>query len=137
MEGIGPTIAEAVREWCSEEWHREVVEKWRRGGVRLTDAGRDPGGPTVDPTLAGATIVITGSLDGFTRDSAAEAVTQRGGKVASSVSRRTTLVVAGENAGSKLDKAHELGIPVIGPAAFPALLAEGVEAALNHAGSGG
>lgn len=137
VDGIGPTIAEAVREWCSEDWHRDVIEKWRRGGVRLTDAGRDADGPPVDATLAGATIVITGSLEGFTRDSAAEAVTLRGGKVASSVSRRTTLVVAGENAGSKLDKAHELGIPVVGPAAFPALLAEGVEAALTQAGSGG
>lgn len=137
VDGIGPTIAEAVREWCSEGWHRDVVDKWRRGGVRLTDAGQDSGGPLVDPTLAGATIVITGSLEGFTRDSAAEAVTRRGGKVASSVSRRTTLVVAGENAGSKLDKARELGIPVVGPVAFPALLTEGVEAALTHAGSDG
>jgi DNA ligase (NAD+) len=136
VDGIGPTIAEAVREWCSEDWHRDVVEKWRRGGVRMTDEARGSGASPVELTLAGATIVITGSLEGFTRDSAAEAVTLRGGKVASSVSRKTTVVVAGENAGSKLDKARELGIPVVGPAAIPALLAEGVEAALAHAGSG-
>ncbi len=136
VDGIGPTIAEAVREWCSVDWHRDVVEKWRRGGVLLTDIGRDSGASSVAPTLSGATIVITGSLEGITRDSAAEAVVLRGGKVSSSVSRKTTLVVAGENAGSKLDRARELAIPIVGPAAFPTLLAEGVEAALSHAGSG-
>ena len=82
--------------------------------------------------LAAITVVITGSLDGFTRDSAAAAVTDLGGKVASSVSKKTQLVVAGENAGSKLDKALSLGVPVVGLDGFTALLATGLDAALTH-----
>jgi DNA ligase (NAD+) len=128
VDGIGGTIAEAVHDWFAEDWHRDVVDKWRRGGVRMADEVVDPG----ELPLAGATIVITGSLEGFTRDSAAAAVTDRGGKVASSVSKKTTLVVAGENAGSKLDKARDLGIPVVGLPGFTALLADGVDAALSH-----
>ena len=124
-EGVGAIIAEAVREWFAEDWHRDIVDKWRRGGVRMEDdvaaAGEQP--------LAGITVVITGSLDGYTRDSAAAAVTDRGGKVAGSVSKKTDLVVAGENAGSKLDKAVSLGVPVVGDEGFAALLADGLEAA--------
>jgi DNA ligase (NAD+) len=127
-EGVGGIIAEAVRDWFDVDWHREVVEKWRRGGVRMADdfvaVGPQP--------LAGITVVITGSLDGFTRDSAAAAVTDRGGKVASSVSKKTDLVVAGDNAGSKFDKAVSLGVPIVGPDGFAALLADGLESALTH-----
>ncbi len=130
VEGIGPTIAEAVHEWFAEDWHRAVVDKWRRGGVRMADEVR----PAGEQPLAGVTVVITGSLEGYTRDSAAEAVTSRGGKVAGSVSKRTDLLIAGENAGSKLDKATSLGVPVVGPAGFAALLDQGVEAALALAG---
>jgi len=132
VDGIGGTIAEAVHDWFAEDWHRDVVDKWRRGGVRMADEVVDPG----SLPLAGATIVITGSLEGFTRDSAAAAVTDRGGKVASSVSKKTTLVVAGENAGSKLDKARDLGIPVIGLPGFTVLLSDGVDAALSHVQEG-
>ena len=82
--------------------------------------------------LDGITVVITGSLEGYTRDSAAAAVTDLGGKVASSVSRKTQLVVAGDNAGSKLDKAVSLGVPVVGLDGFTALLADGLDAALEH-----
>lgn len=131
VEGIGPTIAEAVHEWFAEDWHRAVVEKWRRGGVRMVDdvvpAGEQP--------LLGVTVVITGSLEGFTRDSAAQAVTDLGGKVAGSVSKKTDLLVAGDNAGSKLDKAISLGVPVVGPVGFAALLEQGLAAALSHAGA--
>ena len=127
-EGVGAVIAEAVREWFEVDWHREVVDKWRRGGVSLSDAAA-PAGPQ---PLTGVTVVITGSLEGFTRDGATQAVTDLGGKAASSVSKKTDLVVAGENAGSKLDKAQALGIPVVGLDGFRALLTDGLDAALTH-----
>ncbi len=128
VDGIGPAIAEAVHEWFAEDWHRDIVDKWRRGGVRMADEVIDIG----EQPLADLTVVITGSLDGFTRESAAQAVTDLGGKVAGSVSKKTQLLVAGENAGSKLDKARSLGVPVVGADGFAALLAEGLEAALSH-----
>ena len=127
-DGVGGVIADAVQEWFAEEWHRDIVAKWRRGGVRMEDDVVDVG----PQPLAGLTVVITGSLEGFTRDSAAAAVTDLGGKVASSVSKKTDLVVAGENAGSKLDKAMSLGVPVVGLDGFAALLADGLDAALTH-----
>ena len=127
-EGVGPIIADGVSEWFAEEWHRDIVEKWRRGGVRLEDEIVDAG----PQPLAGVTVVITGSLEGFTRDSAASAVTDLGGKVASSVSKKTDLVVAGENAGSKYDKAVSIGVPIVGLEGFRALLTDGVDAALAH-----
>ena len=122
-DGVGEVIAEAVVEWFAVDWHREIVDKWRRGGVRMADEVVDAG----PQPLAGITVVITGSLEGFTRDSAAAAVTDLGGKVASSVSKKTELVVAGENAGSKLDKALTLGVPVVGLDGFTALLADGLD----------
>ena len=125
-EGVGPIIAESVVEWFAEDWHRDIVEKWRRGGVRMADEVVDAG----PQPLVGLTIVITGSLEGFTRDSATEAAASLGAKVASSVSKKTDLVVAGENAGSKLDKALSLGVPVVGLAGFQALLSDGLDAAL-------
>jgi DNA ligase (NAD+) len=127
-DGVGGVIADAVLEWFAEDWHLDIVDKWRRGGVRmaddLVDAGPQP--------LSGLTVVITGSLEGFTRDSAAEAVTTLGGKVAGSVSKKTSLVVAGDNAGSKLDKAVALEVPVVGLLGFRALLDSGLDAALAH-----
>ena len=127
-EGIGAIIADGVIDWFAEDWHREIVEKWRRGGVRMADEVVEAG----EQPLAGLTVVITGSLPGFTRDSAAAAVTDLGGKVAGSVSKKTDLLVAGENAGSKLDKALTIGVPVVGAAGFAALLTAGLAAALEH-----
>jgi DNA ligase (NAD+) len=129
VDGVGGVIAEAVREWFDVDWHREIIEKWREGGVRLADEVSDVG----DQPLAGLTVVITGSIPGYTRESAAEAVTALGGKVAGSVSSKTTVLVAGESAGSKLDKAEKLGVPVITAELFPVLLSEGLEAALAAA----
>jgi DNA ligase (NAD+) len=129
VDGVGGVIAEAVREWFDVDWHREIIEKWREGGVRLADEVSDVG----DQPLAGLTVVITGSIPGYTRESAAEAVTALGGKVAGSVSSKTTVLVAGESAGSKLDKAEKLGVPVITAEVFPVLLSEGLEAALAAA----
>jgi DNA ligase (NAD+) len=127
-DGVGGVIADAVLEWFAEDWHRGIVEKWRRGGVRMADDVVESG----PKPLAGLTVVITGSLEGYTRDSAGEAVTDLGGKVAGSVSKKTDLVVAGENAGSKLDKALALDVPVVGMAGFLALLESGFDAALVH-----
>ena len=128
VEGVGPVIAESLREWFAVDWHRDVVISWHEAGVSMVD---DTAASASDE-LAGLTIVITGSLPGFTRDGAQAAITDRGGKAAGSVSKKTDLVVAGENAGSKLDKAIDLGVPVVGPEGFAALLTGGLSAALAH-----
>jgi len=128
VDGVGGVIAEAIREWFAVDWHRAVVEKWYANGVQLTEERVETGPGLLD----GLTVVITGSLPGFTRDSATAAVTDRGGKAAGSVSKKTDLVVAGESAGSKLDKALSLGVPVVGPDGFAALLESGLPAALAH-----
>jgi DNA ligase (NAD+) len=130
VDGVGPTIAASLTEWFTVDWHRAIVDKWRAAGVKLaedTPAGA-AGGAAARP-LAGLSVVITGSLAEYTRDSATEAVRARGGKVTGSVSKKTDFVVAGENAGSKYDKAVELGVPVLGEAAFGVLLTDGPEAA--------
>ena len=121
VEGVGPTIAAALREWFEVDWHRAIVDKWRAAGVRMADE-RDPG---IEPTLAGLTIVVTGSLPGFSRDEAKEAIIARGGKAAGSVSKKTSFVVAGDAPGSKYDKAVELGVPILDEDGFRALLADG------------
>lgn len=121
VEGVGPTIAAAVRDWFAEDWHREIVERWAAAGVRTADE-RDA---SVARTLEGLTVVVTGSLDGFSRDGAKEAIIARGGKAAGSVSKKTDFVVVGENAGSKEAKARELGLPILDEAGFAALLEGG------------
>nr|WP_235502157.1 NAD-dependent DNA ligase LigA [Angustibacter sp. Root456] len=121
VEGVGPVIAEAVREWFEVDWHRDVVEKWARAGVRMADE-RDA---SVPRTLEGLTIVVTGSLEGFSRDEAKEAILARGGKASGSVSKKTSFVVVGESPGSKHDKAVQLGVPVLDEAGFRQLLEQG------------
>nr|WP_258727228.1 NAD-dependent DNA ligase LigA [Cellulomonas sp. NS3] len=128
-EGVGPTIAAAVRAWFDqpdagsddERWHREIVRKWRDAGVRLADE-RDA---SVPRTLTGLTVVVTGSLEGLSRDGAKEAIIARGGKASGSVSKKTDYVVVGENAGSKEAKARELGLRILDEAGFVALLEHG------------
>jgi DNA ligase (NAD+) len=120
-EGVGPTIAESVLEWFDVDWHREIVEKWTAAGVSMADE-RDT---SVAQTLEGLTVVVTGTLQGFSRDSAKEAIISRGGKAAGSVSKNTDYVVVGDNAGSKADKAEQLGVPVLDEAGFETLLAHG------------
>lgn len=114
-------IAAALTEWFTEDWHREIVDTWAADGVRMKDE-RDESTPR---TLEGLTIVVTGSLEGFSRDEAKEAILVRGGKASGSVSKKTDYVVAGENAGTKLDKAEQLGVPVLDEDGFRALLADG------------
>jgi DNA ligase (NAD+) len=128
VDGVGPTIAAALTEWFTVDWHRAIVAKWRAAGVRLAEDTPAGGGPAARP-LAGLSLVITGSLAEFSRDSATEAVRARGGKVTGSVSKKTDFLLAGENAGSKHDKALELGVPVLDEAAFGVLLADGPDAA--------
>ncbi len=127
VDGVGPTIAASVADWFGVDWHRAIVAKWRAAGVRMAEEGFDPSGAT-RRLLAGVTIVITGSLQEFSRDEAAEAVRSAGGKVTGSVSKKTDFVVAGENPGSKYDKAVEIGVPVLDEAAFRVVLAEGPDA---------
>jgi DNA ligase (NAD+) len=122
VEGVGGVIAESINEWFSEKWHQKIIEKWQKSGVILVD--KKPAN-NLKQTLTGLTIVVTGSLDDFTRDGASEAIVLRGGKAASSVSSKTDFVVAGEAAGSKLQKAEELGIPVLDEAGFKLLLEKG------------
>ena len=124
VEGIGQTIAQAIVEWFAEPWHREVVEKWRKAGVQLTQEKMLTG----PQTLAGLTIVVTGSLENFTREEAQVAITSRGGKSASSVSKNTDFVVIGPGAGSKAKKAEELNRPILDEAGFELLLSNGPEA---------
>jgi len=128
-DGVGPTIAGGVREWFAVDWHRAVVEKWRAAGVRLAD---DIGEAAPRP-LEGMTVVVTGSLEAYSRDSAIEAVQARGGKVTGSVSKKTSFVVVGDSPGSKYDKAVQLGVPVLDEAGFRVLLEQGPEAARARA----
>ncbi|KUI32126.1 DNA ligase (NAD(+)) LigA [Mycobacterium sp. IS-1742] len=123
VEGVGPTIAAAAKEWFGVDWHRAIVEKWRAAGVRMADE-RDA---SIARTLEGLSIVVTGSLAGFSRDGAKEAIIARGGKAAGSVSKKTAYVVAGDSPGSKYDKAVELGVPVLDEDGFRRLLENGPE----------
>ena len=127
VDGVGPTIAASLRDWFTEDWHRAIVAKWRDAGVQLADPGWDPNRAAAR-LLAGVSVVITGTLPGMSRDEAGEAVRAAGGKVTSSVSKKTQFVVAGENAGSKYDKAVELGVPILDEAAFRVLLDQGPDA---------
>jgi len=125
VDGVGPTIAAAVREWFEVDWHREVVAKWRAAGVRMAEPVDD----SVVRHLEGLSIVVTGSLEGFSRDEAVEAIAVRGGRAAGSVSKKTAFVVVGEAPGSKYDKAVTLKVPVLDEAGFRVLLSDGPDAA--------
>ncbi len=129
-EGVGPTIAEAVVEWFAVAWHQEIVERWSAAGVTMADE-RDE---SVVRTLEGLTIVVTGSLEGFSRDSAKEAILSRGGKAAGSVSKNTDFVVIGANAGSKAEKAEQLGLTILDETGFVALLEQGPRASPESSG---
>ena len=121
VEGVGTVIAAAVREWFEIDWHRAIVDKWAAAGVRMVDDQVDKPAQI----LAGLTIVVTGSLGGFTRDEAKAALLSRGAKAAGSVSKKTDFVVVGDAPGSKYDKAVELGVPILDEAGFRRLLDSG------------
>jgi DNA ligase (NAD+) len=121
-ESVGNIVAESIKEWFNEPWHQAIVKKWSKAGVRMTEEFKEI---TVEQNLVGLIIVVTGSLKDFTRDGAKEAIESRGGKAAPAVSKNTDFVVAGEAAGSKLQKAEELGVTVLDEAGFKSLLAKG------------
>jgi DNA ligase (NAD+) len=125
VDGVGPTIAAAVLEWFEVDWHREVVRKWREAGVALFE-DRTGGVPR---TLEGLSIVVTGSLSGYSRDEAKESITERGGKASGSVSKKTAFVVIGDAPGTKADKAVQLKVPVLDEDGFRVLLQDGPDAA--------
>jgi len=120
-DGVGEVIGQAVADWFAVQWHAAIADKWSAAGVRMADEPAQE----VPQTLAGLTIVVTGSLAGFTRDGVKEAIVSRGGRAAGSVSRKTDYVVVGDNPGSKAERAAELGVPVLDEAGFAALLQEG------------
>jgi DNA ligase (NAD+) len=120
-DGVGPTLAEAVVEWFGVDWHRDIVDAWAAAGVRMQDE-RDE---SVPRTLEGLTLVVTGSLENFTRDSVKEAIIARGGKASGSVSKKTDFVVVGDSPGSKAAKAEQLGLPILDEAGFEKLLENG------------
>ncbi|MBY8881610.1 NAD-dependent DNA ligase LigA [Actinacidiphila acidipaludis] len=129
VDGVGPTIAASVKQWFAEDWHREIIEKWRAAGVRFTEEGSDEG----PRPLEGLTVVVTGTLATFTRDGAKEALGSRGAKVTGSVSKKTDFVVVGDNPGSKYDKAVQLKVPVLDEDGFAVLLEQGADAAKQAA----
>jgi DNA ligase (NAD+) len=127
VEGVGGIIADAVLEWFEVDWHVEIVESWRAAGVPWSVPGHPGPGQAggVDGVLAGLTVVATGSLEGYSREEAQEAILRAGGKAASSVSKKTDFVAAGPGAGSKLGKAEELGVRIIDAAQFKLLVEQG------------
>lgn len=118
VEGVGPTLAQSIHEWHQEDWHREILLKWKLAGVQFEIPGHKGPGSKSDGLFSGMSIVVTGSMESMTREQAEEAVISQGGKAASSVSKKTNFVVAGPGAGSKLTKAQELGVEVIDEAEF-------------------
>ncbi|MEU1629723.1 NAD-dependent DNA ligase LigA [Streptomyces sp. NPDC020096] len=129
VEGVGPTIAASLKQWFAEDWHREIIEKWRAAGVRFTEEGSDEG----PRPLEGLIVVVTGTLQAYTRDGAKEALVSRGAKVTGSVSKKTGFVVVGDNPGSKYDKAVQLKVPILDEAGFAVLLEQGADAAREAA----
>jgi DNA ligase (NAD+) len=134
VPGLGSILATSIREWFAVDWHREIIRKWRAAGAMLPAAAAEPT-EQLPQTLVGLSIVVTGSLPGYTRDSATDAIVARGGKAVGSVSKSTDFVVVGENAGSKYDKAVSLKRPILDGAGFAVLLEQGAEAAAGLARS--
>lgn len=130
VEGVGGIIADAVLEWFEVDWHREIVDAWAAAGVPWSVPGHPGPGQAggADGPLAGLTVVATGSLEGYSREEAQEAILRAGGKAASSVSKKTDFVAAGPGAGSKLAKAEELGVRIIDAAQFRILVEQGPDA---------
>ncbi len=133
VDGVGPVVAETVHAWFAVDWHRDVVDKWRRSGARLADDGEQEG----PRPLEGLSVVVTGTLPSYSRDGATEAVQERGGKVVGSVSKKTDFVVVGADPGaSKHDKAVKLGLPLLDDDGFRVLLEQGPDAARAVATTG-
>lgn len=127
IEGIGPAIADAWSDWSIEPGNRTLIEKFRRGGVRMEDQGEEPSASS--DLLAGVTLVVSGTLERFSRDEAREAIEERGGNATGSVSNKTTALVVGDSpGGAKVGKAEALGVPIIDEATFERMLEDGIAA---------
>lgn len=122
IDGVGPTIAESIVEWFSIDWHQEIIAKWKRAGVRVEQEAIEQ----VSQTLSGLTFVVTGGLESFSRDVIAETIATHGGKVTTTISKKTDYLLVGTDPGSKLAKATEIGVAIIDEAKFKELLAGGV-----------
>ena len=121
VDGVGEIIAQSVLEWFDVDWHQEIIRKWSAAGVSMVETFVN----TNPQTLAGLTLVVTGSLESFTRDGVDEVITLHGGKSSGSVSKKTSFVVVGDSPGSKATKAAELGVRMLNEAQFKELLAHG------------
>ncbi|MFI0981787.1 NAD-dependent DNA ligase LigA [Streptomyces sp. NPDC021093] len=131
VDGVGGIIAASLKEWFAVDWHQEILRKWKAAGVRMEEEGADEDrGPR---PLEGLTVVVTGTLEKYTRDGAKESLQNLGAKVTGSVSKKTSFVVVGDSPGSKYDKAMQLKVPVLNEEGFGVLLAEGPEAAREAA----
>ena len=124
VEGVGAVIAQSLVDWLAVPWHQDIVRAWAQAGVRMEDEKRDD----VEQVLEGLTIVVSGSMPGYTREGAKEAIVARGGKASGSVSKKTSLVIAGPGSGSKVAKAESLGVPVVDESYFERVLREGLAA---------
>lgn len=124
VDGVGQVIAQSLREWFEVDWHVEIVRAWQAAGVRMEDEARED----IEQTLEGLTIVVSGAMPGYTREGAKEAIVARGGKASGSVSKKTSLVIAGPGAGSKAAKAEALGVPVVDESYFERVLKRGLSA---------
>ena len=124
VDGVGQVIAQSLREWFEVDWHVEIVRAWQAAGVRMEDEARKD----IEQTLEGLTIVVSGAMPGYTREGAKEAIVARGGKASGSVSKKTSLVIAGPGAGSKAAKAEALGVPVVDESYFERVLERGLAA---------
>lgn len=124
VDGVGQVIAQSLREWFEVDWHVEIVRAWQAAGVRMEDEARED----IEQTLEGLTIVVSGAMPGYTREGAKEAIVARGGKASGSVSKKTSLVIAGRGAGSKTAKAEALGVPVVDESYFERVLERGLAA---------
>ncbi|MFE7570534.1 NAD-dependent DNA ligase LigA [Streptomyces sp. NPDC057539] len=131
VDGVGAIIATSVKDWFEVDWHREILRKWRAAGVRMEEEGT--GEDEAPRPLEGLTVVVTGTLEQYTRDGAKEALQTRGAKVTGAVSKKTGFVVVGENPGSKYDKAMQLKVPVLDGQGFAILLEQGPDAAREAA----
>ena len=125
VDGVGPILAKSLKDWILIDWHKNLIESWRKAGVLLEIPDhRGPGSNTsAGGVFSGLSIVVTGTLQNYTREQIEELIITNGGKAASSVSKNTAFVVAGANAGSKLAKAESLGVPVISEEEFAKKLA--------------
>ena len=124
VDGVGQVIAQSLREWFDVDWHVEIVRAWQAAGVRMEDEVRED----IEQTLEGLTVVVSGAMPGYTREGAKEAIVARGGKASGSVSKKTSLVIAGPGAGSKAAKAEALGVPVVDEKYFERVLERGLAA---------